>query len=655
MSSVRRYVQRSVLIAACFTAACGSSSKQEESDPDQAAPKRAKSKERPVEDKPVEPSGAAGAKASMPAGADLERVLIPFLASVNGERLECGKLYDGLGVMRSAIELRDFRFYVHDLELIDAGGKGTPVRIDDDGEFQMRYSKPDGSEGGLALIDFATEDSELCSERGTEATHTYVAGRAPAGKYEKLAFTIGVPQELNHVHGAASQAPLNAYGMQWSWASGYRHMKLDVRTTTEGTVNETYYFHPGATGCRSDSGAISGNFTCDNAMTVRVTMPFTPGKEAVEADVARLYANSDLSHGRGCMGTSTLGDDTNPTIPVKTGCAQIWETLGLRLPSALANKPETLGKCSSATKECRKNEDCGSGAECVGYVAAVKASRPELVQQTVFANIAHNAEISPQGERPEVSKLADDSPAGWPHPDYERDPELEESDMSIRNGTRSHEPGDERFGSNCLRCHQEFGPGSGQYALGGTVLKADGAPFSAGGVVQLGTGIANRNGPTLHPIADRIRNFEALVEVPIDRYGQFFATADQLPELDYGKRNYLARIVGTAGSCKSPIGELVKVSGEAVSCKSDDDCSALRFTAPGMCQGKDGNVMMNGDDVMRCMQTSDCGTGDASCFGAGVNATPRCDKLLNAMPVETTGACNHCHGDGFRIRSVPTL
>lgn len=633
--------------------------KQESSDEKSAAESDA---EEPAQSsEPAAPDKKPDAKpAQTEEPEDKTRVRIPFVATVNEAPLKCGTRYENIGISRSSFELSDFRFYVHDVALIDEAGKATPVRMDENNGFQLHYTKADGSDGWLAMLDFATLESDACSRRGTVSTNTLISGRAPEGKYTRLAFTLGVPTELNHVNGALSPEPLNSYGMQWSWASGYRYMKLEVEPTTGDKTKEVYYFHPGAAGCTADNGTISGKYQCASAMTSRIELPYSPSKQAVQADLARVFATTDLGTGRGCMGTSTLADPEvdGADVQPKTGCAEIWGTLGLKPSESLTNAPEKLGACEGTEVSCKSNADCGEAVSCTGYIAEKKAVPSTSVPQTTFASVTYNFEqIGKPGERPPLDQLQDDVPSGWPHPDYERDEELEAPAISLRNGKDSHPPDDARYGANCMSCHQESGPGKGRYAVAGTIYAPKGGVYSGGGVVQFGTGVGNRRGPWLHAVADKIIDFDALFEVPIDAYGQFYATQDQAQGLDYSQRNYFARVLAETGACKSSTGKVVmNASGAAVSCKEQVDCNELRYSQAGQCQTADGTTMMEESGSPRsCASAEECGEDGARCMGAQSDQVATCDKLLNAMPLEAVGSCNFCHGDGFRIHSEPTL
>ncbi|HEU4406172.1 MAG TPA: hypothetical protein VFS43_12985 [Polyangiaceae bacterium] len=56
-------------------------------------------------------------------------------------------------------------------------------------------------------------------------------------------------------------------------------------------------------------------------------------------------------------------------------------------------------------------------------------------------------------------------------PRYERDPSLDVELESRREGRASHEAG-----SNCMQCHQRYGPGPGQFSVAGTAYGDDGSP-----------------------------------------------------------------------------------------------------------------------------------------------------------------------------------
>lgn len=83
--------------------------------------------------------------------------------------------------------------------------------------------------------------------------------------------------------------------------------------------------------------------------------------------------------------------------------------------------------------------------------------------------------------------LSDDIEPG--DPAFDRDPSLDVDNRSAPGEARSH-----NMGLNCMRCHQQFGPGKGRFTVGLTVrgpggiepnpiLRLYDAPAAAGGTV----------------------------------------------------------------------------------------------------------------------------------------------------------------------------
>ena len=439
--------------------------------------------------------------------------VIPFTATINGEPVECGRSYEGVGSSSSSVEVRDVRFYVHDVQLVTADGDRVPLQLDEDHQFQKSYTRADGSESGIALLDFTDTSSELCADRGTSDLHTFISGHAPEGDYTGVEFTVGVPEEENHVNGAVSDAPLNAYGMQWTWASGYRHMKLEVQATTGDKVKDKYYFHPGSQGCESTNGEVSGPYACSMPLLATVTMDLSLDAEAIEFDLGRFYAADDLDRGRGCMFVRNLSDMQDGEEVDPNGCSEMFAAIGIELP-------EFDGEGTPTT-------DAGQ------------------TSQTAFRAIPFDGEPGEPADFPDVQQLDRTDPQGWPHPDYERDPGLDLETMSGADLSFSHAPGDARYGANCMKCHQSHGPGPGQFVIGGTVYDAEGGTYREGGMIELGLGEGNRFAQT---VEEKITNWEPKFQLPIDANGQFYATA--VPELDYGVENYMAKVYDAAGQLK---------------------------------------------------------------------------------------------------------
>ena len=237
-----------------------------------------------------------------------QSVSIPFRASVGEDPVSCTATYEGLGTSNATISLLDLRFFVYDVALIAADGASVPVTLDEDA-FQR---------DGTALIDL--EDDAGSCRTGSPETHAAITGTVPEDTYVGLSFVVGVPEDRNHLDAATAPAPFDEPGMWWSWAGGYKYMRLDVATAS----NPAFYLHMGASGCE---GSVLDGYTCasDNRASVLVA-DFVPGTHALDLDLARLYEASDLNampdfatdFVSGCMAFTGDGE-----------CAPIFDRFGL--------------------------------------------------------------------------------------------------------------------------------------------------------------------------------------------------------------------------------------------------------------------------------------------------------------------------------------
>lgn len=221
-------------------------------------------------------------------------VTIRFAATVGDVPATCGMIYEGVGVSGSTISVNDLRFYVSNVRLINAAGEEVPVELTQDGQWQY---------ANVALIDFE-DGTSLCSDVGNTNVNTKVVGTVPEGEYHGLVFDVGVPFELNHLDTTTAPAPLNIPAMWWNWQGGYKFVRIDLQTphgTTPG-----WFAHIGSTGCSSADTNTPPAEPCSNPniATIRLAS-FDPVRNFVVADIASLFATSDLDAGvampPGCM------------------------------------------------------------------------------------------------------------------------------------------------------------------------------------------------------------------------------------------------------------------------------------------------------------------------------------------------------------------
>jgi uncharacterized repeat protein (TIGR04052 family) len=229
---------------------------------------------------------------------------IQFEALVGGRAFACGTTYAGLGTTGSTFEPLDFKAFIYNPQLRRSDGTLVPLTLRQDGKWQRDR---------VALLDF--EDGTGLCETGSPETRTVVEGTVPAYQdYVGVQFQVGLPPELNHLDAATAPPPYNTPGMWWSWAGGYKFMRLDGKTRG----NPAYYFHLGATSC---SGTPSQGFTCKAPNVPEISLVGMKSDSLrVRFDVAKFYAASDLDQqidGKtdfisGCM--AFAGDPECPAV-----------------------------------------------------------------------------------------------------------------------------------------------------------------------------------------------------------------------------------------------------------------------------------------------------------------------------------------------------
>jgi uncharacterized repeat protein (TIGR04052 family) len=195
-------------------------------------------------------------------------------------------------------KIKDLRFYVSGVALIDAAGNYAPLVLTENNN-QGR---------NVALLDF--EDGSGGCSAGSTATYTALTGKVAPGTYVGIAFTLGVPvlsadgstsvAPLNHSYTAqafdngtikATPLPLQNAAMSWSWQSGRKFTKIEF-TANAGSV--TTMVHLGSTGCVGDpiQGRIT-NCSSPNRPNFKFAS-FNPANQKIALDLRALFAGLDL-------------------------------------------------------------------------------------------------------------------------------------------------------------------------------------------------------------------------------------------------------------------------------------------------------------------------------------------------------------------------
>ncbi len=242
-------------------------------------------------------------------------VAVRFQAMVGNRELACGKSYADVGTTKSTITPRDFRFYVHNLRLIDDSGKEVAVELKQDDKWQL---------DNVALLDF--ENATGSCSNGTPETNTTVVGTVPAAmtKFTGVRFTLGVPFEKNHTDLTRMPPPLNLTALAWVWNAGRKFARLDFSSTG---VPRGYAIHLGSTGCTPNETKTTVPTKCSEPNRLEVDLPgFDISRDAIVADLGALLAGSNVDQGGRMMSGCMSGPGT-------AACGPLFASLGLPFPN----------------------------------------------------------------------------------------------------------------------------------------------------------------------------------------------------------------------------------------------------------------------------------------------------------------------------------
>lgn len=262
------------------------------------------------------------------------QVSIAFDLLSNGSAVKCGTALTGIGSKATAAELKDARFYISNVNLIDANDKAVPVTL----------TVNDWQNDQVSLISLIDGGSAACGGT-TLATNTTITGTVPGAAYKGISYEIGVPETLNHTDYAAAPKPMNVQAMAWSWTSGRKFMKVELNpvggvsvvrtntTTTPATTTTnnvaTWNVHLGSGGCTTN--ASTGAYSCTNSNRMLVKLAsFDYNTQKISLDLNALFAGADLTTdlagATGCMSGAT-----------DTECKSIFDNLKINLATGITS------------------------------------------------------------------------------------------------------------------------------------------------------------------------------------------------------------------------------------------------------------------------------------------------------------------------------
>lgn len=250
------------------------------------------------------------------APASPQDVTLQFNAVVGGTQAQCGTTYTNIGTTNASMEFRDLRFYVSEVALLTNDGTAAPVTLTADAKWQNET---------VGLLDF--EDKSGSCANGTTETNNILRGTVAAGDYTGVRFTLGVPFGQNHQDPTTAVAPLNVQSMFWVWQTGHKFAKIDIKGTSGSGSN--WNMHLGSTDC-----TLSGNdpipTVCNKPNRPTYTFSnYNAGNDAIQLDVAALFANSDISKDTsGATGCMSGAQDAE--------CTHVFSKLGMNLATGTA-------------------------------------------------------------------------------------------------------------------------------------------------------------------------------------------------------------------------------------------------------------------------------------------------------------------------------
>ena len=347
---------------------------------------------------------------------DARTFVIPFTPYFGSDVVECGTTYSGAGVTAASFELKDFVMFVHSVELVREDGSTVPFELRDDQHWQGQ---------GVALLDF-NDASGKC--QGDVETNAELVGTAPDhDDYVGIRFGVGLPPELNHLDAVKAPAPFNKPSTWWSWQGGYKFFQM----TLETEAHESYFVHLGATGC---DGSTEDGFSCAAGHAIEIEVPeFALGRDGVRLNLATLLAEMDINapvdFASGDFVAGCMSFDPDPE------CDPLFAKFGRHFMTDDPGPTQLVFEC---------DEEIALDPDAVGD--------PDPTPQPGSA-------------------------------DFERDPVLDQIVVSKSGVAASHAPEDvyvigdrthaRGAGAQCVKCHQERGPGSGLFDVAGTIWNPD--------------------------------------------------------------------------------------------------------------------------------------------------------------------------------------
>ena len=278
-------------------------------------------------------------------------VAINFAALNGSTPVKCGTQLTGLGTTGVAADVKDLRFYITNLSLVNDKGVAVAVKLD-----ANKWQLTQGTET-VSLIDLEDATGACATAANTAETNAVVTGTVPGGTYVGLKATLGVPETMNHTAVAGGTPPLDSAALNWSWQSGRKFTKIELNpvgglTKPDGSSIATYNLHIGSTGCtpKLDAAgvAIPNSGTCTNLNMADFSLAaFDMEAQKVALDLGQLFKTSNLTKENG----GAAGCMSGATDPE---CAVIFTEMQVSFGSGSNGKPINGGAAQTIFKAVSK-------------------------------------------------------------------------------------------------------------------------------------------------------------------------------------------------------------------------------------------------------------------------------------------------------------
>jgi hypothetical protein len=158
----------------------------------------------------------------------------------------------------------------------------------------------------------------------TADTNTKLVGYPVFGVFTGVEMKIGLPDSLNNLQSDTQTAPLSNTGMYWSWASGYKFMKLEF---LHKDTNKSVSWHNGGSTCTGSYGSISCTYSNLSTVSISKSTGSFSANDVIALNIRELTDSTDTS----AAGVSCMNGPQGTMMGANANCAKMGSNMGLNL------------------------------------------------------------------------------------------------------------------------------------------------------------------------------------------------------------------------------------------------------------------------------------------------------------------------------------